>query len=411
MTPFKRITHPFMKSEQFPGEGHFQRGKAARDAADFSQAAQEFEQAIALGLDPAHVSEAYSCLGEAYFQLNETEQAIHAYTRSVELDPQSRKDWNNLGVACWWAGKFDEAVQAHQQALRIDPDDANAYADLGAVYLSMNQLRQAIEVLEKSTRLNPNLPVAHSNLALAYAAEGRFEDSYASMSTAASTGYRDAYPLKFQIDLMKTMHMLHGEGRKRSWLDLLNEAKPEPDHADMTSLRYAYARSDEYDPYYAERGIYLAIRETREAAESGDWHTTIKSARQVLAMNYMHLGTHSHIIKAYLETGEKEKVIPHQHFLRSCLRSVHQSGDGQSYRTAYIAISLDEEYMFLNFIGGPVLGLEYQGQQRFAEHNGHGFDIFEVQQAKTGQEGEIYFNIDLIRKGVADGRAREPQQG
>jgi len=89
---------------------------------------------------------------------------------------------------------------------------------------------------------------------------------------------------------------------------------------------------------FSANGLLINI-----TAESGDWHTTIKSASQVLAMNYMHLGTHLHIIKAYLETGEKEKAIPHQHFLRSCLRSVHRSGDGQSYRTAYIAISLDED--------------------------------------------------------------------
>lgn len=410
MSPLKRITRPFTKSEQFPGEGHFRRGKAARDAGNFSEAAQEFEQAIALGLDPAHTPEAYSYLGEACFQLKRIDEAIAAYTRSVELDPQSRKGWNNLGVACWWAGKFDEAVQAHQQALRIDPDDAKAYADLGAVYLSMNQPRQAIEVLEKSTRLNPNLPIAHANLAMAYASEGRFEGSYASISNAASTGYIHIYRLKFEIDLMKTMHVLQGEGRERSWLDLLREAKPEPDNADMTSLRYAYARSDEYDPYYVESGINLAIRETREAAESGDWHRTIEAAGRVLAMNYMHLETHFHIIQAFLETGEKEKVVPHQHFLRSCLRSVHQSGDGQSERTAFIVISLDEEYSFLRLIG-PMEGFQYEGQRRFAERNGHGFDVFEVHQAKTGQEVEIYFNIDLIRKGVADGRAGEPQQG
>jgi len=407
MAAFRRITQLFPKGERLPGEKHLQRGETALNGGDFSLAVQEIEHAIALGLSPDRLPEAYSFLGGARFQLNQIDQAITAYSKSVELDPQRRKDWNNLGVACWRAGRFDQAIDAHQQALRIDPKDANAYSNLGTVYLSECQPRQAIEALEKAIQLNPDLAVAHSNLALAYAFDSRFENSYASISNAVSAGYSDACMLKFKIDMMKTLYALRGEGPKRNWLDLLEEAKADPDNADMTSLRYAYALSDEYDPYLEKQKIADLIQETRESAESGDWQRTLETGMRALAMNYMVLKTHEDIVRAYLETGQKERAIPHQQFLRSCLRSVHQSGYGQSYQAAYVVISLDEEYMFVRFFGATE-GFQYQGQRRYAEYGDHAFDVFVIHDLKTGRKGEVFFNIDLIRKGVADGRDKQP---
>ena len=408
MAPFKRIADRVLRGKRSPGQDLIRRGRAARDAGDLSEAARTFQQAIAHGLDADAVPEAYALLGEAHLGLNEFDEAIAAYTRAVELDPQRRGDWNNLGVAYWSAGRNDQAIQAHQQALRLDPQDANAYCDLGGVYLAMDETHQAIEVLQKSIQLNPDHPVAHANLAVAYAKDRRFDDSYASISYAGSSGYADLYGLKFHVDLMNTNHLLHGGEQERTWLDLLEEAKSEPDNADMTSLRYAYSLSDQYDPYYVDDSIAPWIQEARLADEAGDIHGTIQAATRVLATNYMHLESHWRLTDVYLHVGEDEQAVPHQQFLRSCLRSVYHSGDGQSDRTAYVVVSLDEEYRFLELFG-PMEGYQYQGQARYAEHNGHAFDIFEVQHTETGQRREIYFNIDLIRKAVAAGRAELPQ--
>jgi len=401
----KNITRRFTKDDESSGEVHYRRGEAALDAGAFAQAATEFEQAIALGMDPAQMPEAYSCLGGARFQLNQMEQAIAAFAKAVELDPQRRKDWNNLGVACWRAGKFDEAIHAHEQALRIAPNDAHAYSDLGAVYLSKGQVDQATELLEKAVQLDPQLAVAHSNLAEAYAIGTRFEDSYAAISKAVSAGYPDPCGLKIHIDMIKALYALHGGERERSWRELLEEAKPDPDNADITSLRYAYALSKEYDPFYQEPRIKLAIQRTEEAVESGDWQRVIEASTAVLAMNYMHLTSHSRLIDAYLSLGQEQQAVPHQHFVRSCIRSIYQSGYGQDYRTAYVVISPDEEQFFTIF-SGAMEKLEYQRPRRYVEHEGCHFDVFEVLKEKTGEKSEIYLNVELVFKGVAEGRAK-----
>ena len=404
MTFSKRIGRLFSRDDKPPGKEYFERGKAALEAGDLAGAARELEQAIALGLDPAELPEAHLGLGEVHLRLNQKEEAIAACRKAVELDPHNRKAWNNLGVACWQAGRFEEAIDAHHQALHIDPNDAAAYADLGGVYIAMGQPGQAVEVLQKSIRLNPKLTFAHSNLAMAHALETHFEDAYASVSAAAKCGYPQVCGLKHQVDMIKTTYLLHGKGQERNWLDLLEEAKPEPDDADITSLRYAYALSDEYDPFYQKNGIDAAIRETRQAAEAEDWQATLEAATQVLDMNYMHLETHWHLVNACSRTGQQAQAVPHQHFLRSCLRSIHQSGFGQSYPTAYVVISEDEESLFLRF-QGAMEGFVGQRQRRYLEHEGHFFDLVQVRHGKTAEESEIYFNLDLIFRGVAEGRA------
>jgi hypothetical protein len=115
--------------------------------------------------------------------------------------------------------------------------------------------------------------------------------------------------------------------------------------------------------------------------------------------------THTHLVKAYLSTNQEEKVVPHQQFLRCCIRSIYQSGSGQSYQTAYVVISLDEEYELIGFLSA-MEGFTYRRQRRYVEHGGHRLDIFEVRNTKTGEKSEIYFNLDLVFKGVAEGRAK-----
>lgn len=54
----------------------------------------------------------------------------------------------------------------------------------------------------------------------------------------------------------------------------------------------------------------------------------------------------------------------------------------------------------------PLRHLADRVLRRYAERDGDAFDIFAVQHTETGRMGEIYF-IDLIRKAVAAGRAKQ----
>lgn len=66
-------------------------------------------------------------------------------------------------------GEFEEAVRAYQRALEVDPDDEQTLMRLGSVYVQMKKFKEAVDAFQKLLDLNPENPLAHNNLAWCYA--------------------------------------------------------------------------------------------------------------------------------------------------------------------------------------------------------------------------------------------------
>lgn len=66
-------------------------------------------------------------------------------------------------------GEFEEAVRAYLRALEVNPDDEQTLMRLGSVYVQMKKFREAVDAFEKLLDLNPENPLAHNNLAWCYA--------------------------------------------------------------------------------------------------------------------------------------------------------------------------------------------------------------------------------------------------
>ncbi len=79
----------------------------------------------------------------------------------------------------------------------------------------------------------------------------------------------------------------------------------------------------------------------------------------------------------------------HEFVLSGLIRSILQSGDGQSPETAFVVINVREEYILME-----LLGLTMQ-KQSVLESGGHIYDRLEVVDSETGEERELYFNVDI----------------
>jgi superkiller protein 3 len=73
----------------------------------------------------------------------------------------------NLGVALKAKGQLEEAIEAYRKAIQLDPNYANAYSNLGSALYDKGQLEEAIEAYRKAIQLDPNYADAYGNLALA----------------------------------------------------------------------------------------------------------------------------------------------------------------------------------------------------------------------------------------------------
>ena len=111
---------------------------------------------------------------EAWFQkgleLEETgapiQQAIDAYEKVLELNPQAAGALVNLGTIYYRMRNFAQAEKFYAQAIAADPAYPLAQFNLGNLYDEQGRLEQAVEHYRRALHLNPNYADAHFNLAL-----------------------------------------------------------------------------------------------------------------------------------------------------------------------------------------------------------------------------------------------------
>jgi tetratricopeptide (TPR) repeat protein len=110
-----------------------------------------FAQGIALEEDP-----------------NTQVEAIAAYRRVLELDPEHAAAHINLGTLHYNRQDFTLSEQHYRAAIEIDPRYALAYFDLGNVLDETSRVTEAIQAYNTALQLAPTYGDAHYNVALAY---------------------------------------------------------------------------------------------------------------------------------------------------------------------------------------------------------------------------------------------------
>jgi len=111
---------------------------------------------------------------EAWFQkgleLEETgapvAQAIEAYRKVLELNPDAAGALVNLGTIYYRQRKFAEAERYYRDAITADPAYPLAQFNLGNLYDEQGRTVEALDHYRKALHLNPQYSDAHFNLAL-----------------------------------------------------------------------------------------------------------------------------------------------------------------------------------------------------------------------------------------------------
>ena len=171
----------------------------------------------------------------------------------------------------------------------------------------------------------------------------------------------------------------------RSFADLLQRAKNGDATLDFTELRFAYAETKEYNPYHSARDE----RQKMFAALNANQYEQARDiAEAILAQNFLDLNGQFGAYVSYRELGNSQKATLHKFLFEGLVHSVEKSGDGKSPETAFVVISVDEEYVLLNW-----LGLRASGQS-LVNQNGHSYDLMKAVNTRTNETVSYYFNID-----------------
>ena len=99
---------------------------------------------------------------------NTQTDAINAYHKVLELEPNHAAAHINLGTLYYNRQDFNLAGKHYRGALEADPRYALAYFDLGNVLDETGRVQEAIQTYKTALQLAPTYADAHYNLALAY---------------------------------------------------------------------------------------------------------------------------------------------------------------------------------------------------------------------------------------------------
>ena len=115
--------------------------------------------------------------------------------RTIAYSPDSVGAYNNLGLEYAKKGESQKAIDAYKKCIELNPDNKDAYVNLGILYFRMHREVDAIEAYQKAIALDPNLAEAYNNLGNAYSAMGRKEDALKSYQKAIEIWpyFADAY--------------------------------------------------------------------------------------------------------------------------------------------------------------------------------------------------------------------------
>ena len=177
---------------------------------------------------------------------------------------------------------------------------------------------------------------------------------------------------------------LLAQENKLAYESLLEKVKRQDPSVDFTALRMAYAdrpfKKGETADSDLRKQLFPALGKSNDQA--------IEIADKVLAKNYLDIDAHIVSALAYKEKHDAEHEKLHNFVAEGLCRSILASGDGQALETAYVVISVEEEYTILRVLGWHLK------EQALLGAGGHHYDKMDVFNPKTQQQATVYFNID-----------------
>jgi serine/threonine-protein kinase len=116
----------------------------------------------ALALRPGYW-ENHGAKGVVYLLGGRFDEAIAAFRRVTELQPDTAWGYQLLGATLQNAGRLDEALDSYEQALAVTPT-AGTWSNIATIHYQAGRSEAAVAAFQRAVDLRPNDPVLRRNL-------------------------------------------------------------------------------------------------------------------------------------------------------------------------------------------------------------------------------------------------------
>jgi tetratricopeptide (TPR) repeat protein/transglutaminase-like putative cysteine protease len=157
------------KMEGTPTELH-KAGVKALQSKDYRGAIELLKRAVEAdsSLSNPGMRDGWYDLGMAYAAANNHMDAISAFRKQIELDPNHKHANADLAMELQQAGKTDEAIAAYRKQLEAAPYEKTTHKNLGLLLLQLGRDADARKELEEAAAIPPDDPETKMALAQVY---------------------------------------------------------------------------------------------------------------------------------------------------------------------------------------------------------------------------------------------------
>ncbi|MEG4073310.1 tetratricopeptide repeat protein [Microcoleus sp. Pol14C2] len=139
-------------------------GNSLQESGRFEEAVAAYKKAIELN---PNFSWSYHSLGDVLLKLEKWEEAVAAYKKAVELNPYFSWSYHNLGDALLKLQRWEEAAVAYRCEIALNSDFAWSFCNLGDALTKLKQWDEAIATYLKAIEIDGDLPGIYEKLGYA----------------------------------------------------------------------------------------------------------------------------------------------------------------------------------------------------------------------------------------------------
>ena len=167
-----------------------------------------------------------------------------------------------------------------------------------------------------------------------------------------------------------------------------DELAAKVNHGDLNVDWEALRLSARVGEVYGDYDPWDAAKRAQASFAKGHYEEALKIARELEQHNIADEEAHLSAWNCLTQLNRKTEADRELEILQALLKSIENSGDGKSLKTAWFAVGIREELLYMQLV--PQVKFK---QQRSVKQDGHYYDMVLVTD-QSGKDSVIWFNTD-----------------